>query len=206
MQQLLQQQEAQMQQHKLTCLRQQLLQVKELHKRKMQQLKQQLKQQYEVQLQATTAAYAQELAQIQSHLAYSRKSGGLRASSAAAASAAAIAAAGAAGQDLSSASCSPRPRHMQQHEQPVSSSSSPVRAPTHQHMQQQHYQQQQQRHSSGCQDLNVPAEVLEYAERYQHGGLGRQVAMTVGGQTAAHAAWSLHQCCSAFEISAYPPV
>ncbi|WIA13554.1 hypothetical protein OEZ85_007122 [Tetradesmus obliquus] len=64
---------------------------------------------------------------------------------------------------------------MQHNEQPVSRGSSPVRAPTHQQQQQQqHYQQQQERqqHSGGCQDLNVPADVLEYAERYQHGGEG----------------------------------
>jgi hypothetical protein len=199
---LQQQQETQMQQHELGCMRQQLQQVKDLHKRKMHQLKQQLRQQYEVQLQATTAAYAQELAQIQSHLAYSRTSGGLWASSAAAAAAAAagLLASGAIGNDMSSPGSSPRPKLMQQLEQPASVGSGPGRALTHQqlqqqqqpqqhvqaptayahpqryqqqqqqqHDQQQHYQQHYQQQHSSCQGLDVPAEVLEYAERYQQG-------------------------------------
>ncbi|KAF6250980.1 hypothetical protein COO60DRAFT_704487 [Scenedesmus sp. NREL 46B-D3] len=206
MQLLQQQQDMQMQQHELSCVRQQLLQVKEVHKRKMQQLKQQLKQQYKVQLQATTAAYAQELAQIQTHLAYSRTSEGLRASSVAAAPAA-ITAAGTAGQDMPCPNSNPAPRLLQQPEQQGTHGSIPVHMLTHQHIQQlqtqhqqqphqhapvpeehlylqqqqqqqqqqfqqQHQEQQQQQYHISCQDSVVPAEVLEYAERYQQGGEG----------------------------------
>lgn len=200
MQLVLQQQDLQQQQLAFAAVRDQLQQVKDLHKQKIAEARVELKQQYDAQLQATTAAYAQELAQIQAHLAGSKQrhfSKRARSSSAAAAArpdqqatvkgsrsarklATAPVAARQPGQPgCTAARCSrsgtPTLAAADGHQVAASAvpaiTSVPVTPSTASHSAFARHQQQQQGQGSNSEELHVPADVVQYAQQYQQGML-----------------------------------
>lgn len=206
-----QQEDLQRQQLELNTVRDQLQQVRELHKQKLAQTRAELKQQYDAQLQATTAAYAQELAQIQAHLAGTRKrssgskhtrpsaaataveclrtDGAAAAQEMCAAAAATIAGSRAAREPgqlnhaaVDSSSRAPAAAESTSVVVAAAAGANPVGALpkpwTTGMVTCSAFADPQQQQRSQSQEMNVPAEVMQYAERYQQGAFNVAYVLT----------------------------